>query len=126
MTTPTPCARARLEAVDPRLTAVRTALQAYHNASWTERAVQALSAADEFDPMRKWQPIEMVPDDVTVALLFGELDGEISGPMCTTRTVVGIRAENGATWFLDGTDAYSVQVHAYYWMPLPEPPEAAP
>lgn len=67
-----------------------------------------------------WQPIETAPTNKSI-LLWGKLDGEVSGLM-GVEIVVG-SSQNGFYWTVDGTDYYSVTVDATHWMPLPPPPK---
>lgn len=73
--------------------------------------------------MTDWQPIETIPDYVMEALLYGELDGDISGRFGYKSRVVGKRDRPGGPWSAE-TDTYGVDIIASHWMPLPEPPGA--
>lgn len=67
--------------------------------------------------MSKWKAIETAPEDGTLVLLYGEDKYQCA---------VGCRNRRLGIWedTLDGDD---IELHFYirYWMPLPEPPDAA-
>ena len=68
-----------------------------------------------------WQDISTAPKDGTPVLLYGRLEGEVSGDWDGEHVAIGSFLYE--RWSVDATDYYEVTVvNPTHWQPLPQPP----